>query len=99
MAQIIVENRTFKDRETGITTDYKYYAIKGGKAGKIYEVPLKGLTGAEKSALEMIADAETPNGEIVSRKASEDEKPTVSKTSTDGTILDDDEDNKSWFGK
>lgn len=96
MAQIIVEQRTFKDRQTGISTEYMYYAIKGGKAGKEYEVPLKQLTGAEKMALEMIADLETPTGDITSRKATEDEKPTVSKGNT---ILDDEEENnKGWFG-
>lgn len=97
MAKIIVEERTFKDRETGISTDYKYYAVKGGNDTKTYEVPLKQLTGAEKMALEMIADLETPAGEVSTRKATNDEKPSVTKTD-EKTILDEEEDKKSWFG-
>lgn len=73
MAELIVENREFKDRETSITTAYKYYAIKGGKSGKEYEVPLKSLTGAEKMALEMIADMENVSGSVETRKANNEE--------------------------
>lgn len=74
MAKIIVEDREFKDRETGVVTNYKYYAVRGGKSGSEYEVPLKQLTGAEKTALNMIADLEGTSGETTSRKATEEEK-------------------------
>lgn len=74
MAQVIVEEREFKDRDTNIVTKYMYFAIKGGKPGKEYEVPLKQLTGAEKTALQMIADIEEVSGVVTSRKATESEQ-------------------------
>lgn len=74
MAQVIVEQRVFKDRDTQVSTEYMYFAIKGGKPGKEYEVPLKQLTGAEKTALQMISDIEEVTGTVTSRPANKDEK-------------------------
>lgn len=74
MAKVIVEAREFKDRETQVVTNYMYFAIKGGKPGKEYEVPLKQLTGAEKTALQMICDIETPDGDVNTRAANKEEK-------------------------
>lgn len=75
MARVIVEEREFKDRDTQVVTNYTYFAIKGGKSGKEYEVPLKSLTGAEKTALQMIADLEgTTANDLVSRPANTEEK-------------------------
>lgn len=74
MAQIIVEDREYKDRETGIVTNYQYFAVKGGKAGKQYEVQLKNLVQSEKQALLMISDMERIEGSVETRKSTEKEK-------------------------
>jgi len=75
MAQIIFEDRKFVNRETGITTEYQYIAIKGGNGKKEYEVQLKNLVQSEKMALSMINDLENPDGLTVeTRSATEEEK-------------------------
>lgn len=95
MAKIIVEDRTFKDRDSGISTDYKYYAIAGEVGGNKYEVQLKNLVGAEKTALEMLAMAENVGGEVVSRKSTTDEGVGVGRKTT---ILDDDDEDEKGGG-
>lgn len=75
MAEIIYEQREFTDRNTGITTQYDYIAIKGGSETKQYEVQLKNLVQSEKMALSMINDLETPQGlEVTTRNATDEEK-------------------------
>lgn len=75
MTKLIIEDREFKDRNTGIVTNYKYYAISGGDEKKTFEIPLKMLTGAEKSGLEMINYLENPEGLTTeTRKATDSEK-------------------------
>lgn len=74
MAQVVVEKREFKDRDTQIITEYMYFAIKGGKPGNEYEVPLKNLVGSEKTALQMLADIENISNYSVSTRASNDEE-------------------------
>lgn len=74
MAEIIFEDREFKDRETGIVTNYQYIAVKGGKPGKQYEVQLKNLVQSEKQALLMMSDMESIEGSVETRKPTEKEK-------------------------
>lgn len=93
MAKLIVEEREFKDRDTGIVTNYKYYAISGKIGTQDYEVPLKNLVGAEKTALEMLAAAEQSYTSIESRKATkneEDEFFEKNKNDSDDFNLDED---------
>lgn len=74
MAEIVFEDREFKDRETGIVTNYQYIAIKGGKGSKIYEVQLKNLVQSEKQALLMISDMESVGGSVETRKSTDEEQ-------------------------
>lgn len=99
MAKVIHERRSFKDSNSGVTTEYDYYAVQGtDENSRDYEVVFKNLVQSEKMVLKMIAKAENNStGEVISKKASSDEQPTVKKS--EGNILDDDDDSKSWFGK
>ena len=77
MATLIVEDREFTDRQTGITTNYKYYAIKGLIGFTEYEIPLKNLVGSEKTALEMLANAERSEASKTNYKTEYNARPST----------------------
>lgn len=59
MAKVVYEKRVFTDRNTGISTEYDYIAIKGtGEDSHEYEVQLKNLVQSEKMVLKMMYDLE-----------------------------------------
>lgn len=92
MAKIVIEQREFKDNNSGIVTKYEYIAIKGTGADTAeYEVQLKNLVQSEKMALKMIAKLENIDGEVTSRKAGAGESPTVAKN------LDNDDEAEDWL--
>jgi len=83
MAQIIYENREFKNRETGIVTAYDYIAIKGTGEAANFEVQLKNLVQSEKAALSMLLQMENGKGIVDTRKANNDEDVTVKRDKAD----------------
>jgi len=96
MAKIIFEDREFTNRETGITTNYQYIAIKGGSPTKQFEVQLKNLVQSEKVALSMINDLEAEDankGEVVlTNKHGE-----VDVTKKEATLFDDDDEESGFL--
>lgn len=84
MAKVIYENREFKDQQ-GMTIKFDYIAIKGEKG---ILVQLKNLVQSEKELLRVISESEIEAGDIISRKATEEESPQVSKS---GSFFDDED--------
>lgn len=100
MAKIVFEKRSFKDNNTGVVTEYEYYAVRGTAKDTLdYEVQLKNLVQSEKMALRMLYDKENEGGDVVTRKATESEQPTVTKSDDDKLDLNKEDGDKGWFNK
>lgn len=91
MANLIYEKRSFKDPRSGITTEYDYFAIKGGTTHQ-YEISLKNLVQSEKEALKMMYNMENPEGITISTKSStSEEKESFLKKNNSNNLFDDGE--------
>jgi hypothetical protein len=82
MARAIYEKRIFHNNQTNEDVKYEVYGIVAMVDGERMELSLKGLSPAEKIAFKMLMTGSDPSDiEISARKATGDEKPTVSHTS------------------